>query len=485
MRMPVPFRPGRPARSERAAAGRALAAIAVPVLLAACGSTPLPPPPARPAPPPRPVAVDPNALPPSAAAALRQRFPALHAVGRSTGRFQVDDADDLAVVLAPQGNRGDHVVALLSNVRDNDWRLTGATTPLDPGCATCTVSADIAQHALFVHLARIDGAHHATITFQFAYRNNDDKPRLVAVNTYQADQAESSADALPHAYATSANLLTGRKMDELDDELDGQPRHRELLSSIPLRAPIPFDQFSLSAAGLEPETRRLPATAFDPDTPLPPAALAQLQARFPGMDVRGHATGELHAAGAKDIAVVMAPPGKRDLAGSSARANGAIIAVLLAQPDGGLALADASLPLAHACADCGVQVAIAQRLLTVQIVSGDAAGALTRGYQFACRPADGPGAGTPLRLVGTRVESFARAASGDTRRVVTTTNLVTGDRAETTTEASPGHPARSATRRSRVSLRPPVMLEAFSLDPAQLGPETRREAGRDVLPATN
>src|SRR5581483_11723278 len=155
------------------------------------------------------------------------------------------------------------------------------------------------------------------------------------------------------AYATSANLLTGRKMDELDDELDGKPRHRELLASIPLRAPIPFDQFSLSAAGLEPETRRLPPSAFDPDTPLPPAALAQLQARFPGMDVRGHATGELHAPGAKDIAVVMAPPGKRDLAGSSARANGAIIAVLLGQPDGGLALADTSLPLAHACADCG------------------------------------------------------------------------------------------------------------------------------------
>jgi hypothetical protein len=124
-------------------------------------------------------------------------------------------------------------------------------------------------------------------------------------------------------------------------------------------------------------------------------------------------------------------------------------------------------------------------MLTVQIVSGDSAGALTRGYQFACRPADGPGAGTPLRLVGTRVESFARGGNGDTRRIVTATNVVTGDRTETTTEASPGHPAHSTTRRSRVPLRPPVMLEAFSLDPAQLGPETRREPGRDVVPATN
>jgi hypothetical protein len=481
MRMSVPLPPGRPARGTRAAAGRALAAIAVPALLAACGTTPLPPP-APPAPPPRPAVVEPNALPPSAAAALRQRFPALRVVGRSAGRFQVDDADDLAVVLAPPERRGDHVVALLSNVRDNDWRLTGATSSLDPGCATCSVSVDIAQHALFVHLARIDGAHHATINFQFAYRNNDDKPRLVAVDTYQAEQSD---DGLPHAYATSANLLTGRKMDELDDVQDGKPRHRELLGSIPLRAPIAFDQFSLSAAGLEPETRRLPAAAFDPDTPLPPAALAQLQARFPGMDVRSHASGELHAAGAKDIAVVMAPPGRRDLAGAPARANGAIVAVLLAQPDGSLQLADTSLPLAHACADCGVQVAIGQRQLTVQVVSGDAAGALTRGYQFACRPADGPGAGTPLRLVGTRVESYTRAANGDGRRVVTTTNLVTGDRVETTTDAAPGRPARSATRRSRVPLRPPVMLEAFSLDPAQLGAETRREPGRDAPAAAH
>jgi hypothetical protein len=36
-----------------------------------------------------------------------------------------------------------------------------------------------------------------------------------------------------------------------------------------------------------------------------------------------------------------------------------------------------------------------------------------------------------------------------------------------------------------VPLRPPVMLEAFSLDPAQLGAETRREPGRDAPAAAH
>jgi hypothetical protein len=468
MRTSVPSRAGRPVRLRRRRIPAPLSVLVPALLAAACSSPPPAPRPVPPAPAARRAGADPNAVPPAAAAALRARFPGLRVVGRSAGRFQVDDADDLAVVLAPEGARGEHVVALLSSPRENEWRVTGATAPLDPGCTSCGASVDISQHALFVHVTRADGPRRANITCEFAYRDNDEKPRLVSVSTYQADPSE---EPQPHAYANSANLATGRKLDELDDAHDGQPRHRELLSSIPLRAPVGFDQFSFAAAGLEAETRRLPASAFEPDAPLPAAALAQLQARFPGMAVRGHATGELHAPGARDVAVVLAPAGAPAPAGAAARANGAVVAVLMAQPDGSLALADVSPPLSRACAECDVQVLIGQRQLTVQVGSGDAAGALTRAYQFACRPADGPGAALPLRLVATRVDALARSAGGDTHRVLTTTNIITGDRLETTTDVVQGHP-QHGTRRSRVPLRQPVMLTAFSLEAAS-GPSAK------------
>ena len=93
-------------RPSPAAAAAFLAA-----LLAACASHAPPP---APVPEPRRVEQPTDTgLPAAAARALAQRFPGLHAVGHSAGHLQVDDADDLAVVLAPLGQSHDAIVAVL------------------------------------------------------------------------------------------------------------------------------------------------------------------------------------------------------------------------------------------------------------------------------------------------------------------------------------------------------------------------------------
>src|SRR5471032_692117 len=64
-----------------------------------------------------------NGLPPAAQRALNQRFPYLHPVGHSSGHLQVDDADDLAVVLAPVGQSNDSIVAVLVTGAVGEYRV--------------------------------------------------------------------------------------------------------------------------------------------------------------------------------------------------------------------------------------------------------------------------------------------------------------------------------------------------------------------------
>src|ERR1700761_555492 len=100
-------------RRGRAGAARPCAAAAVLSMLLAGGGLFRPATPPA-APPVRHVeAPNDTGLPASAARALSQRFPTMHAIGHSAGHLQVDDADDLAVVLAPAGQSHDAVVAVL------------------------------------------------------------------------------------------------------------------------------------------------------------------------------------------------------------------------------------------------------------------------------------------------------------------------------------------------------------------------------------
>jgi hypothetical protein len=434
-------------------------AAAVATLFSGCGHLPGTPPPAPAA---RHVEqpID-TGLPAAAARALGQRFAWMHPVAHSSGRLQVDDADDLAVVLAPIGQSHDAIVALLVAGAGGEYRVATASKAVAPGCEPCTVTVDVARHVLSVHVMRPSDPDFERVTYQFGYRDSDDALRLIGVTAAQP----AGDDPIAHSYAISTNLLNGIKVDTLD-AAQGEPmRRRELRSSVPLRPAIAFDAFSFAPGALGPELRRLPASAFEPAEPLPAASAALLRKRFPGMAVQARSTGALRTDGARDLAVVLAP------AANAAAEADATLALLLAQPDGSLRLAATSGPLTRGCRGCDVQVLIAHRALVVQTTATDAAGTRIVGYQFMATPRDKAGA---LRLVGVRTVLASRSGSGDSHRYVNTANLVTGDKLDVIEDLVHGHRNR-VERASRVPLRPAIALAGFTFDPTRLEAETRRD----------
>ena len=447
----------RPSPSGRARPVRLLAPVAaIAALLAGCGGL-------RPAPPPAPVVhrtelpTD-NGLPASAARALGQRFPTLHPVGHSSGHLQVDDADDLAVVLAPVGQSHDSIVAVLVTGAGGEYRVAMASKVVTPGCETCTTTVDIARHLLSVHVMRPSDPEFERVTYQFGYRDSDDALRLVAVTAAQP----AGDDPIAHSYAISTSLLNGAKVDTLDAGQSEATRRRELKSTVSLRPAIAFEAFAFTPQALGPELRRLPVSAFEPTESLPAAAAALLRTRFPGASVQARSAGTLRADGGRDIAVVLSPP-----AGADADAT---LALLLGQPDGSLKLGATSGSLTRACRGCDVQVQIAHRALVVQTTATDSSGTRVVGYQFTAAPKDKPGT---LRLVGVRTVLATRSGS-DSHRYVNTANLATGDKLDVIEDVVHGHRNR-VERASKIAVRPPIALAGFAFDPGKLDAETRRD----------
>ena len=437
---------------------RVLVAPLAAVLVTACGSLhPTPPPP----PPKRAELPTDSGLPAAAARALAQRFPAMHAVGHSAGHLQVDDADDLAVVLAPLGQSHDVIVALLVTGAGGEYRVANVSKGVAAGCEPCTTTVDIARHVLSVHVMRPSDPEFERVTYQFGYRDTDDALRLIGVTAAQP----AGDDPIAHSYAISTNLLNGSKVDTLDATTSDASRRREHKSSVSLRPAIAFDAFTFTPQALVPELRRLPVSAFEPQEPLPAAAATLLRSRFPGASVQARSAGALRADGGRDLAVVLAPP-----AGANADVDTSL-ALLLAQPDGSLKLGATSGPLTRACRGCDVQVQIAHKALVVQTVSTDLSGTRIVGYQFMATPKDKPGT---LRLVGVRTVLASRSSDGDSHRYVNTANLVTGDKLDVIEDVAHGHRTR-VERASKVALRPPIALAGFAFDPARLDAETRRD----------
>jgi hypothetical protein len=137
-------------------------------------------------------------IPAAAARALNQRFPWMHVIAHGSGRLQVDDADDLAVALAPAGQSHDVVVALLVNAGPADYRVGAVSQVIAPGCEQCSATVDISRHALFVHVTRAGDADYDSITWQFTYRDNGDADalRLVGVSAVQSAQRD---DPIAHS----------------------------------------------------------------------------------------------------------------------------------------------------------------------------------------------------------------------------------------------------------------------------------------------
>ena len=397
-------------------------------------------------------------LPASAARALAQRFGAMHPIGHSSGHLQVDDADDLAVVLAPLGQSHDPIVAVLVTGAGGEYRVALASKVVASGCETCTTTVDIARHVLSVHVLRPSDPEFERVTYQFGYRESDDALRLVGVTAAQP----AGDDPIAHGYAISTSLLNGAKLDTLDPTLTDPTRRRELKTHVSLRPAIAFEAFAFTPQALAPELRRLPVSAFEPSESLPPAALALLRTRFPGSTPQASSSGSLRTDGGRDFAVVLAPP-----AGADADTT---LALLVAQPDGSLKLGALSGSLSRACRACDVQVQIAHRALVVQTTAVDSAGTHIVGYQFAAGPKDKPGM---LRLVGVRTV-LAERSGGDSHRYVNTANLATGDKMDVIEDVTHGHRNR-VERASKFTPRPPIVLAGFVFDPGKLDAETRRD----------
>jgi hypothetical protein len=438
-------------------AGAALAATLLAALLSGCG-TPRPASPSVTVPAVR--RVEPptdTGLPASAARALGQRFPYMHAIGHDAGHLQVDDADDLAVVMAPIGQAQEAIVALLVTGAGGDYHVASVSKVVAPGCEACTVTVDVAHHLLSVHVLHPWDPEFERITWQFGYRDSDDALRLVGVTAAQP----AGDDPIAHSYAISTNLISGTKVDTLDAAQSDPARRRELRSTVPLRPAIAFDRFAFTPRALEPELRRQPVSAFEPADALPASAAAFLRTRFAGQGVQAHSTGVLRTEGARDVAAVLAPAPGGD--GETA------LALLFAQGDGSWRLAATSGPLTHNCRDCEVQVQIAHKALVVQTTAADSAGTHVVGYQFvATNRTAAP------RLVGVRTVLASRDGSGDTHRYVNTANLVTGDKLDVIEDVVHGRRNR-VERASKIAVRLPITLAGFAFDPAKLDAETRRD----------
>jgi hypothetical protein len=432
---------------------RALAAACLAALFAGCAThAPAP----APAPEPRPV-VQPtdNGLPAGAARALGLRFPGLHAVAHSAGHLQVDDADDLAVVLAPQGQSSEPIVAVLVTGAAGEYRVATASKPVAPGCDTCTTTVDIARKLLSVHVMRPSDPEFERVTWQFGY--TDDALRLVSVTAAQPP----GDDPIAHGYAVSTNLMSGTKVDTLDPTQDPS-RRRELKSAVPLRRAIAFDAFDFTPQALGPELRRQPASAFEPQEGLPASAQILLRKAFPGATVQGRSAGPLRPDGPRDLVVVLDPPGGGD--------SDTLLALLLAQPDGSLKLGATSGPVTRDCRGCDVQVQIAHHALVVQTTSVDGAGTHIVGWQFMASPKDKTGA---LRLLGVRTVLSSHSGS-DSHRYVNTANLATGDKLDVVEDVVHGRRKR-AEHASKLPVRPPIPFAGFAFDAGKLDAETRRD----------
>lgn len=441
---------------------RALPTLALAAILAACTT-----------PPPAPVAQAPkpaHQIPAGAQQALARRFPGRRVVSDSHGPLLASGIDDVAVVLddvAP----GTFTIAVLAPPGDGvGWRVVGTSKPIVPGCAQCSVSAALAPHGLYVRVIRAEGADFENFTYQFAGADGSDPLRLVGVTAYVPSR---SGDPASHSFSASVDLLTGQRTDIVEESgADGATTHRERQGSVPLRAPIAFDDFAFTADALDAETRKGAPAPFDPAGTLPVAAVDALRERFPRMTVQSQSSGALRGDG-RDIVAVLVPADRAARAGAAADA---VVAVLLAQPDGSLRLGDVSGPMAHACPTCDVQVQIARRTLSIETTEVTPTGSVSTDWQFAFRPKD-----APLRLVGLRTETLLRGGDdGAARRsTVASTNLVNGDRVEVSDGVVNGHRRRSE-QKSRLQVRAPVRLSDFAFDPSSLGDD----AGADVTSAS-
>ena len=198
-----------------------------------------------------------ESLPAAALRLLRTRFPGVVVQARSAGALRADGGRDLAVVLvAPPGAgaEADTTLALLLAQPDGSLKLGAISGSLTRACRGCDVQVQIAHRALVVQTTAIDAAGTHIVGYQFMATPRD-KPgtlRLVGVRTVLADR--SGGDS--HRYVNTANLVTGDKLDVVEDVTHGHRNRVEHASKVALRPTIVLAGFAFDPARLDAETRR-------------------------------------------------------------------------------------------------------------------------------------------------------------------------------------------------------------------------------------
>ena len=198
-----------------------------------------------------------ESLPAAALKLLRTRFPGAVVQARSAGALRADGGHDLAVVLAPPpaaGPEADTTLALLLAQPDGSLKLGATSGSLTRACRGCDVQVQIAHRALVVQTTSTDAAGTHIVGYQFMATPKD-KPgtlRLVGVRTVLADR--SGGDS--HRYVNTANLVTGDKLDVVEEVTHGHRNRVEHASKVALRPAIALAGFAFDPARLDAETRR-------------------------------------------------------------------------------------------------------------------------------------------------------------------------------------------------------------------------------------
>jgi hypothetical protein len=198
-----------------------------------------------------------ESVPPAAAALLRARFPGATIQARSAGVLRPEGLRDLAVVMGPGPGAGadaDVTLALLLAQPDGSLKLASTSGPMTHACRGCDVQVLIAHKALVVQTTATDGAGTHIVGWQFV-ASPKDKPgalRLVGVRTVLSSREGSDS----HRYVNTANLLTGDKLDVVEDLVHGHRNRVERASKVALRPPIALAGFAFDAGKLDAETRR-------------------------------------------------------------------------------------------------------------------------------------------------------------------------------------------------------------------------------------
>jgi hypothetical protein len=126
---------------------------------------------------------------------------------------------------------------------------------LTRNCRGCEVQVQIAHRALVVQTTATDASGTRIVGWQFMATPKDKAGvlRLVGVRTVLASRS-GSGDS--HRYVNTANLVTGDKLDVVEDVAHGHRNRVERASKLPVRPPIALAGFAFDPAKLDAETRR-------------------------------------------------------------------------------------------------------------------------------------------------------------------------------------------------------------------------------------